>query len=437
MQVSVENISDLERRMTVQVPAERVDEAVEERLKSLRPRTKVDGFRPGKVPASVVRRMYGASVRDEIVGEVIQSTFAENMSAQELRAAGGPRVECTKDEPGEALEYNATFEVYPEITVSPLEELEVNRLTATVEDADVEKVIENMRRQRTDWNPVERAAADGDQVTISFVGSIDGEPFDGGKADDFKLVLGSGQLIPGFETGLVGASAGESRDVDVTFPAEYQSAELAGKAAQFAVEVTAVAEPVLPELNDEFFAGFGVTENGIEAFSSAVRENMQRELNQAQRNRVKQTALDALLAANTIQVPKVLVDDECSRLAKQMQEQSGASGADPLPNDFFTQEATRRVTLGLLLGEVIETSELQPDADRVRQAVEEFAAGYDNPAEVVKWYYANREQLSKIEMVVLEDQVVEWLLERAKVTDEVIDFEAMINPAQANASNEA
>lgn len=437
MQVSVENISELERRMTVQVPAERIDQAVEERLKSLRPRTKIDGFRPGKVPASVVRRMYGESVRSEVVGEVIQSTFAENIEADKLRPAGGPQVDLTKDEAGEALEYSATFEVYPEIELAPVDELEVSRITAVVEDADVDKVVDNMRRQRTDWEGVERAAEDGDQVTMSFVGSLDGEPFDGGTADDFKLVLGSGQMIPGFEDGLVGASAGESRKVDVTFPEVYQNADLASKAAQFAVEVSAVAQPLLPELDDAFFVAFGVNEGGLEGFRDAVKQNMQRELGQAQRNRVKKTVLDALLAANELQIPKVLIDDECGRLAKQMQEHSGAAGAQPLPNDFFTGEATRRVTLGLLLGEVIEASGLQPDADRVRQSVEEFAAGYDNPEEVVKWYYANREQLAKIEMVVLEDQVVDWILERAKVTEEAIGFEAMINPAPASADNEA
>ncbi|NCF11542.1 MAG: trigger factor, partial [Gammaproteobacteria bacterium] len=250
MQVSVDKISDLERKMTVQVPADEVDGQVEERLKSMAPRTKVHGFRPGKVPLRVVRQMYGKQVREEVLGELIQNSFIETVQKEELRPAGGPQVERNQDAPGEAFEYSATFEVYPDIEIKPLEELEVKRVSAEIADADVDRVVENMRRQRTRWEPAERAAEEGDRVNVSFVGTIDGETFPGGKADDYPLILGSGQMIPGFEDGLIGASAGETPTLDLAFPDDYPNQELAGKAAQFAVELKSVSQPILPELDD-------------------------------------------------------------------------------------------------------------------------------------------------------------------------------------------
>jgi trigger factor len=428
MQVSVDKISDLERKLTVQVPAEQVDSQVEERLKSMAPRTKVHGFRPGKVPLRVVRQMYGKQVREEVLGDLIQASFVETVQKEQLRPAGGPQVERQQDAPGQAFEYSATFEIYPEVELAPLEELEVTRVSATITDADVDRVVENMRRQRTQWEGAERPAAEGDRVDLGFEGRIDGEPFPGGSAADFQLVLGSGQMIPGFESGLIGASAGDRPTLDLTFPTDYPSPELAGKAAQFAVEVKGVSRPVLPELDETFFISFGIAEGGRESFFDAVKQNMARELEQATRGRVKSELFDRLLAANPVSVPRSLVEQEIDGMIEQMQQRTGIKAKSGLPRELFTDQAERRVALGLLVGELVKASELQPDPARVRQAIETHASGYENPDEVVKWFYGNREQLSSVEMVVLEDQVVDWALERAKVIDEELSFEEMMQP---------
>ncbi len=428
MQVSVDKISDLERKMTVQVPADEVDGQVEERLKSMAPRTKVHGFRPGKVPLRVVRQMYGKQVREEVLGELIQNSFIETVQKEELRPAGGPQVERNQDAPGEAFEYSATFEVYPDIEIKPLEELEVKRVSAEIADADVDRVVENMRRQRTRWEPAERAAEEGDRVNVSFVGTIDGETFPGGKADDYPLILGSGQMIPGFEDGLIGASAGETPTLDLAFPDDYPNQELAGKAAQFAVELKSVSQPILPELDDAFYTSFGVEEGGKEAFFDAVKQNMARELDQATRGRVKGDLFDRLVEANPVAVPKTLVDQEIDGMMEQMMQRTGVKAKSGLPRELFTEQAERRVALSLIVGELVKASELQPDPERVRQAVESHASGYENPDEVVRWIYGNREQLSSVEMAVLEDQVVDWVLERTKVVDEQIPFDEMMQP---------
>ncbi|MDX1594757.1 MAG: trigger factor [Gammaproteobacteria bacterium] len=428
MQVSVDKISDLERKMHVQVPAEEVDGQVEERLKSMAPRTKVHGFRPGKVPLRVVRQMYGKQVREEVLGELIQSSFIETVQKEALRPAGGPQVERNQDAPGEPFEYSATFEVYPDIELKPLEELEVRRVSADIEDTDVDRVVENMRRQRTRWEPVERPAQEGDRVTLSFEGRIDGEVFPGGNAKDYPLVLGSGQMIPGFEDGLVGVEAGDSPTLDLTFPDDYPNQELAGKPAQFAVEIKSVARPDLPELDDAFFASFGIDEGGREAFYDAVKQNMARELEQTTRGRVKSELFDRLVEANDVSVPRTLVEQEIDGMIEQMQQRTGVKAKSGLPRELFTEQAERRVKLSLIVGELVRASEIQPDPERVRQAIESHASGYENPEEVIKWIYSNRDQLSSVEMAVLEDQVVDWVLERAKVVDEKIPFDEMMTP---------
>jgi len=426
MQVSVDKISDLERKMTVQVPAEDVDSQVEERLKSMVPRTKVHGFRPGKVPMRVVRQMYGKQVREEVLGELIQSSFVETVQKEQLRPAGGPRVERSQDAPGEAFEYSATFEVYPEIELTPLEELEVKRVSAEINDADVDRVVENMRRQRTRWEPAERPAEEGDRVALSFEGRMDGEIFPGGSADDYPLILGSGQMIPGFESGLTGTSTGDQPTLDLTFPDDYTNQELAGKAVQFAVEIKGVSAPILPDLDDTFFTSFGVEEGGKDEFLDSVKQNMMRELEQATRGRVKGDLFDRLVEANPVAVPQGLIEEEIDRMIEQMQERTGVKAKSGLPRDLFTEQAQRRVALSLLVGELVKASELKPDAERVRQMVESHASGYENPEEVINWFYSNREQLSSVEMAVLEDQVVDWVLERTKVVDEQIPFEEMM-----------
>ncbi|HDY99265.1 MAG TPA: trigger factor [Pseudomonas sabulinigri] len=432
MQVSVETTSGLERRMTIGVPADRIESEVNKRLQQTAQRAKVDGFRPGKVPMSVIRKRYGASAHQEVIGEVIQSTFYEAIMQEKLTPAGAPNVEPKSMEEGKDFEYTATFEVYPEITLAEFDGIKVERLESEVTDADLDTMLETLRKQNTRFETVERAAQNDDQLTIDFVGKVDGEAFQGGTADDSNIVLGSGRMIPGFEEGLVGAKAGDSLTLNVTFPEDYQNLDLAGKAAEFDVTVKAVAEPALPELNEEFFAQFGVSEGGIEGFRAEVRKNMERELNQAIKTKVKAQVMDGLLETNTVDVPKALVANEIDRLREQAVQQFGGSNiqASQLPAELFEEQAKRRVSLGLVVAEVVKKNDIKPDNDRVRTMIEELAAAYQEPEQVINWYYQNEQQLGEIQSVVLEEQVVDTVLQKAQVTDKKVAYEEAVKPAQ-------
>ncbi len=437
MQVKVEVTEGLERRMTVEVPAERIDSEVEKRLQSLRGRTRIDGFRPGKAPAAVVKARFGRQVHQEVLGEVLQSSFFEAVREQQLRLAGGPRIEPQVMTPGKALEYTALFEVYPEVEPADPAKLKIVRPVAEIDEADVDKVIENLRRQRTTWNAVERAAQAGDQVTIDFVGRIDGEPFAGGSGKGHPLVLGSGSFIPGFEDKLIGAASGQTVEVAVSFPDDYHEAELAGKPAMFEVEVGQVAEPVLPEVDEEFVRAFNVAEGSVEALRRDVRENMERELAEALKGKLKQQVMDGLMAINQIPLPASLIDEEVERLSAQARQQVLRGQPAPegfsLPRELFEEQARKRVSLGLLLAEIASRNGIKVDEARVRATIDAQAASYDQPDEVVKWYYASRDRLAGIESMVLEDQLVDWLLERAKVTEEKTSFDAVMNPPREGA----
>tara|TARA_R110000764_G_scaffold2641_7_gene11509 strand:+ start:546 stop:1892 length:1347 start_codon:yes stop_codon:yes gene_type:complete len=432
MQVSVETTSGLERRMTIGVPADRIESEVNKRLQQTAQRAKVDGFRPGKVPMSVIRKRYGASAHQEVIGEVIQSTFYEAIMQEKLTPAGAPNVEPKSMEEGKDFEYTATFEVYPEITLAEFDGIKVERLESEVTDADLDTMLETLRKQNTRFETVERAAQNDDQLTIDFVGKVDGEAFQGGTADDSNIVLGSGRMIPGFEEGLVGAKAGDSLTLNVTFPEDYQNLDLAGKAAEFDVTVKAVAEPALPELNEEFFTQFGVSEGGIEGFRAEVRKNMERELNQAIKTKVKAQVMDGLLETNTVDVPKALVANEIDRLREQAVQQFGGSNiqASQLPAELFEEQAKRRVSLGLVVAEVVKKNDIKPDNDRVRTMIEELAAAYQEPEQVINWYYQNEQQLGEIQSVVLEEQVVDTVLQKAQVTDKKVAYEEAVKPAQ-------
>jgi len=432
MQVSVETTSGLERRMTIGVPADRIESEVNKRLQQTAQRAKVDGFRPGKVPMSVIRKRYGASAHQEVIGEVIQSTFYEAIMQEKLTPAGAPNVEPKSMEEGKDFEYTATFEVYPEITLAEFDGIKVERLESEVTDADLDTMLETLRKQNTRFETVERAAQNDDQLTIDFVGKVDGEAFQGGTADDSNIVLGSGRMIPGFEEGLVGAKAGDSLTLNVTFPEDYQNLDLAGKAAEFDVTVKAVAEPALPELNEEFFAQFGVSEGGTEGFRAEVRKNMERELNQAIKTKVKAQVMDGLLETNTVDVPKALVANEIDRLREQAVQQFGGSNiqASQLPAELFEEQAKRRVSLGLVVAEVVKKNDIKPDNDRVRTMIEELAAAYQEPEQVINWYYQNEQQLGEIQSVVLEEQVVDTVLQKAQVTDKKVAYEEAVKPAQ-------
>ena len=432
MQVSVESTSAIERRMTVGVPAERIENEVNKRLQQTARRAKVPGFRPGKVPMNIIRQRYEDSARQEVLGDLIQASFYEAVVQEKLNPAGSPSVEPKAFEKGQALEYVATFEVFPEFEVKGLEELAVERLQAEVGAADVDSMLDILRKQNTRFEAVERAAENGDQLNIDFVGKIDGEAFAGGSAKGTLLVLGSGRMIPGFEEGLVGAAAGEERVLNVTFPEDYQNLDLAGKAAEFAVTVNAVSAPQLPELNDDFFALFGVKEGGLEGFRAEVQKNMERELRQAIKTKVKNQVMEGLLAANDVEVPKALIGSEVNRLRVQAVQQFGGS-IDPqqLPAELFEAQAKRRVQLGLLVAELVKQFELKADEARVRELIEEMASAYQEPEQVVAWYYKNTQQLDEVRSVVLEEQVVDTVLQKAKVTDKQVSYEEAVKPAQA------
>ncbi|MCL5042893.1 MAG: trigger factor [Gammaproteobacteria bacterium] len=439
MQVSVETTSGLERRMTVGIPAERIDNEVNKRLQQTARRARVDGFRPGKVPMSVIRKRFGDSARQEVIGEVIQSSFFEAVTQEKLTPAGAPSVEPKQLEEGKDFEYIATFEVYPEVTLADFSAIKVERIESEVTDADLDNMLEILRKQNTSFNAVEREAANDDQLTLDFVGRIDGEEFQGGTATDTQLVLGSGRMIPGFEEGLVGAKAGETRTLKVTFPEEYQNQDLAGKAAEFEATVKEVAEPVLPELNDEFFAQFGVDEGGLEAFRTEVRKNMDRELRQAIKTKIKGQVMDGLLETNQVDVPKAMLSNEVDRLRVQAVQQFGGASIKPeqLPAELFEEQAKRRVALGLVVAEIVKQHELKPDEDRVRAMIEEMASAYQEPEQVINWYYQNEQQLGEVQSVVLEEQVVDTVLQKAQVTDKQVPYEEAVKPAQPAAAADA
>ena len=437
MQVSVENTSALERRMTIAVPAERVENEVNKRLQQTAKRAKVAGFRPGKVPMSVIRQRFEADARQEAFGDLVQASFYEAIVEQKLNPAGAPAVEPKSFEKGKDLEFVATFEVFPEFTVAGLESISVERLSAEVADADLDNMLEVLRKQNTRFEAVERAAQNDDQVNIDFVGKVDGEVFAGGSAKGTQLVLGSGRMIPGFEDGLVGAKAGEERVVNVTFPEDYQNLDLAGKAAEFTITVNSVSAPVLPELNEEFFAQFGIKESTLEGFRAEVRKNMERELRQAIKTKVKNQVMDGLLAANPIEAPKALLENEVNRLRVQAVQQFGGNiKPDQLPAELFEEQAKRRVVLGLIVAEVVKQFELKPDDAKVREMIEEMASAYQEPEQVIAWYYKNDQQLNEVRSVVLEEQVVDTVLQKATVTDKSVSYEDAVKPAQAPAEAE-
>lgn len=432
MQVSVETTSGLQRRMTVTVPEEKIDQAVESRLKNLARTVKIQGFRPGKVPFKVVKQRYEGQVRDEVVSEVMQSSFIEAVGQEKLRPAGSPEIDAKPVTPGQGLEYTATFEVYPEISVASLEGVEIKTPTCEVSEADIDHMLDTIRKQHQEWEAVERAAADGDQVTIDFTGTIDGEPFQGNQGNDVPIVLGQGRMIAGFEEGLTGAKTGEERTLDVTFPEDYRATELAGKTAQFAVTVKSVEAPKLPEVDEAFAKRLGVASGKVEDLRAEVRTNMEREVAQAQKSKAKQAVMDKMLEINSLEVPQALVDNEAKVLAKQMTDNLARQGANPadlkLDPAAFDEQARRRVTLGLILAEIVNQQNLSADAARVRKTIEDMASAYEHPDEVVKWYYADKSRLSEVESIVLEEQVVEWALGQAKVVDEPLSFQQLMYP---------
>ena len=446
MQVSLETTSGLERRLTIVIPAEKVDGEVAKRLNDMSRRVRLDGFRPGKVPAKVMKRRYGLGARQEVLGEQMQQAFVEAVTQEKLNPAGAPTVEPKADKEGKDFEFVATFEIYPEITLGDFATIEVERPVADVKDADIDEMVETLRNQSKSFEDVERAAENGDQIVFDYVGTFAsgeraGEEFEGGKAENSTLELGSGRMIPGFEDGLAGVSAGEEKTLELTFPEDYHSEELKGQAVAFACKVHKVQAATMPELNDEFFARFGVTEGGEETFRAEVRKNMERELRQAVKGKVKNQVMDGLLSTNEIDVPSPLVAQEIDRMREQaVQQFDGAQGGfDPkqLPAELFEADAKKRVALGLIVGEVVKQREVKVDDDRVRAMIEEMASAYQEPQQVIDWYYSNEQQLSQVKYVVLEEQVVDTVLASAKVSEAEVSYQDAIKPAAPEAAPEA
>lgn len=427
MQVSVEITSGLGRRLTIGVPAARIESEVAARLEKAARTVRLKGFRQGKVPLKVVQQRFGAGVRQEVLGEVMSQSFYEAVRQEDLKPAGQPTIEPRSMASGRDLEFTATFEVYPEIDLVDFAKLAIERPVAEVGEADVDRMIEVLRNQQATWETVERAAASGDRVNIDYTGRRDGVAFDGGSAQGSDLLLGSNRMIPGFEAGIEGMQPGETRELALRFPDEYHAEDLKGAAVVFEVRLNSVAEKRLPELDDAFFARFGVAGEGLGGFRAEVRSNMERELRQALRSKLKARVLNALHERTEVEVPQALMQEEIGSLRRQMLRQFGGDAArfDPsmLPDEMFSAQAGKRVALGLLLGEVIRRENLKADADRVRAMVEDMASTYEEPEEVVNWYYGNREQLASVEAVVLEDQAVDTVLARAQLSDVTCSYE--------------
>jgi trigger factor len=430
MQVSVEKTSELSRIMTVIVPEEVVQEKMETRFKTLAKDVKLDGFRPGKVPAKVVKKMFGGRVRGEVTGDIIQTTYYEALQQQDLTPAGHPKIQPSDAQEG--LEYTAEFEVYPKVSLAGIEKIEVMRPVSEVTDDDLDKMIEKLREQKKEWHTVEREAQEKDQITLHFSGTSEGENFTDGKVEDFQVEIGEKQMIPGFENNLLGVKAGEEKTFTVTFPEQYGNEKIAGKVAEFEIEVLKVEESRLPEVDAEFIKAHGVENGDLNVLRSDVRANMENELEQAVKNKIKNEVMDGLYAQLELPIPNAMVDQEIETLMKPYKEQAKREKIDfealKLSRDSFADQAKKRVALGLIFAEVIKQNDIKVDEAKVRAVIEKMAQSYDHPEEVISWHYADKSRLTEIEQMVLEDESVDWLLSQIKVTDESANFDDLINP---------
>ncbi len=431
MQVSVESVSTLERRMTVGLPAALIEAEIDKRLLKTSSEVRIDGFRRGKVPMRVVRQRFGAGVRQEVLGEMINRAYFEALQQKQLQPAGMPSIDAKEGETGNDFEFVATFEVFPEIELKDFSILAVTRPQGEVTDADVDAMLETLRQQQGRFEVVERAAQLDDQVIIDFEGFKGGEPFDGGKGENSTLVLGSGQMIPGFEDGIIGMKAGEEKTIALAFPEDYHSEELKGQAVEFRITLQQVSAKQLPELNDDFFKLFGVESGGLEAFKAEVRNNMTREMKNAALNKLKASVIEELLKVHEVSVPSALISKEIDNMRNQMLQQFGEmakklDAASIFPDDMFREQASKRVTTGLLFAEVIKQKAVSLDRERVKAKVEEMASVYNNPEEVVKHYFSNKQMLSGIENMVLEEQVVDLIIGGATVNDQQCSYQDII-----------
>jgi trigger factor len=404
------------------------------RLKDIARNTKLDGFRRGKVPMSIVAKQYAGQIRQEVLGDAVEKSFSAAVRANQLKVAGYPRIEPKTDAAApDAIEFSATFEVYPEIALGDISNAKITRSVVTVSDADVDKTVEVLRKQRVEFNSVDRAAVAGDLVTLDYTGTLNGEVFSGGEAKGFRVVLGEGRTLPEFETALIDVKAGDSKSFDVTFPAEYQAVELAGKTATFAVEVTDVSAPKLPEVDAEFAKSLGVTDGDVQKMRAEIQGNLEREVQNRVNAKVKEQVMQALLESTQIEVPKSLLDMEMQRLMKSARDDMQARGMNvqdvPLSADIFNEQAKRRVSLGLILAEMVQVNGLVAKPEQVRKLIEAFAQSYEDPQEVIKWHHQNPERMQEMESLALENNVVEWVLGKARVDDQVVAFDELMGKA--------
>jgi trigger factor len=424
MQFTLTTTTGLERRLEVAIPHARVAGEVESRLREYARTASLKGFRPGKVPFNVIQKQFGGQARSDVVSDLIREGYSEAVSKENLRPAGGPRIEPLElGADGQDLKFAAIFEVMPEVALKPVEEIALERTVAEVTDADVDAMIESMRKQRTEYREVTRAAQTGDRVTADFLGRVDGTPFAGGEGKDTPFVLGSGRAIPDFETALTGMAPGESKTAPVKFPEQYGATELAGKQTEFDLTVKKVEEPVLPPIDDDFAVSFGLAEGGVAQLREEVRKSMEREVSEAVRGKLRAQVFDALVAANPVDLPAALVDEQVQELQIDMMQRAGIRDAKQAPSrEPFVEPARRRVALGLLIGELIRRESLSIDRDRVNTRLDELASAYPNAEEIRRAYLQSPDAMRQIETSVLEDQAVDWIVSRAKVTDKPAAF---------------
>lgn len=433
MQVSVEATGSLERQLKVSLPTDRIDSEFNQRISELKNQIKMPGFRPGKVPADVIKSRYGASVRSEVIEKLIRESLQDAFTEQKLQPAGIPNLTEIQAEPGKPLEYTAVFEVYPEIKLADLSKQTINKPDTAVTDKDVDAMLTKLQKQHASWEKVERKANNGDRVIIDFVGIIDDKEFQGGSANNVPVVLGSKSMINGFEKGLVGVKADTEVTLDLEFPTEYHHAEVAGKPVQFKVKVNEIQTEKLLELDDKFAELFDIKEGGLAGLRAEIKQNMERELEFAKRAFVKNQVLEKLLEVNDFESPKSLIQEEAKRmqqeLTQELHRRTKSNQMPELPLENFTEQAQKRVKLGLLLAEAIKQHEIRADANKVRTRIEELASVYEQPEMMMKWYYSDPERLSSIEAAVIEEQVVDKLLEQLKTVDKAMSYEEVVNPA--------
>lgn len=433
MQSTVETLGQLERRLTMAVPVAQIDKQVDERLKHLSRTIKMSGFRPGKVPLRLVVQQYGPQVRGEVIGDEVQKAFTEAVRSQNLRIAGLPQIEPKADSQSGDLEFSATFEVYPELTPGDLAEVTIERPVTEVGDAEVDKTIDVLRKQRVHYHEAARAAQDEDRVTIDFVGTIDDVEFDGGKGESFAFILGEGRMLPDFETGVRGMNVGEEKSFPVKFPEEYGGKEVAGKTASFKVKAVKVESPHLPEVDENFARALGIDDGDLTKMRVEVKKNVEREVKKRLANQLKQKVMQALLDTNKVDLPKALVEMEQEQLANNAREELRSQGVKvdgvPIDSKLFEENARRRVTLGLILGELVRRHQLNATPEQVRALIEEHAQSYEQPAEVIKWTYSQSDRLAEFQGLVVEDNAIQWVLQQAKVVDQPVAFEQLMGNA--------